>query len=170
MRQTVLTADCERCCALCCIAPPFSASQDFAFDKAAQVKCLNMAEDFHCTIHSDLKVRGFQGCVAYECYGAGQKVTQTTFKGVTWRDKPDIAVVMFDVFMSMRVIHELMMYLTEALKLEVAQSLSVEIQHKLDELERLGLQDAEDLRILDVSSHKREVDVLLQRIGKLVRA
>ena len=170
LSRTDLTADCERCCGLCCIPPPFSASEDFAFDKGAGVECPHLAESFRCTIHPALESKGFKGCVAYDCYGAGQKVTQSTFAGMTWCHAPEMAPIMFDVFMGMRRVHELLMYLTEALKLEAARPLWGEIQHKVDDLERLSLLDVDSLRALDITSHKRDVDVLLQRVGELVRS
>ena len=37
-----LRADCERCVGLCCVAPAFSASADFAIDKAAGRPCPNL--------------------------------------------------------------------------------------------------------------------------------
>ena len=36
-----LRADCTRCFALCCVAPAFAASADFAIDKPAGQPCPN---------------------------------------------------------------------------------------------------------------------------------
>ena len=168
-RSPDLTPDCERCCGLCCVAPAFSASADFAIDKGVGVACPNLAGDFRCTIHDRLEAEGFRGCVAYDCYGAGQKVTQITFDGRDWRRTPEIAESMFEVFMRMRKLHELLMYLTEALKLQAAGPLYDELQRKLDQLDRLSLQSADTLGKIEVTPHKREVDALLLRVGELVR-
>ncbi|HZC25622.1 MAG TPA: GAF domain-containing SpoIIE family protein phosphatase, partial [Actinopolymorphaceae bacterium] len=43
-----LRADCSRCAGLCCVAPSFSASADFAIDKAAGRACPHLRTDFRC--------------------------------------------------------------------------------------------------------------------------
>ena len=87
-----LEADCSRCAALCCVVPAFSRSSDFAIDKPAGTPCPHLAADDRCGIHAELRGRGFAGCTAYDCFGAGQQVTQVTFGGVGWRASPDVAV------------------------------------------------------------------------------
>ena len=62
-RRLSLRADCERCFGLCCVAPAFSASADFAIDKAAGQACPNLRSDFRCSIHDRLRKRSFPGCV-----------------------------------------------------------------------------------------------------------
>ena len=69
-----LAADCARCVGLCCVAPAFVASSDFAFSKPAGVACRHLAADASCSIHDRLIPSGFPGCVAYDCFGAGQRV------------------------------------------------------------------------------------------------
>jgi pentapeptide repeat protein len=72
-----LTADCSRCVGLCCTVLPFSRSADFAFDKPAGTRCRHLATDASCGIHERLRESGMRGCVAYDCFGAGQSVTET---------------------------------------------------------------------------------------------
>ena len=103
-----LRADCTRCAGLCCVALPFAASADFAFDKPAGTECPNLLDDFRCGIHQSLRERGFAGCTAYDCFGAGQQVTQVTFAGHNWRTTPGRAQQMFAVFPVMRQLHELL--------------------------------------------------------------
>src|SRR5713226_2404417 len=90
-RRLELRADCERCFALCCVAPAFSASADFAIDKDAGEPCPNLTTDFRCSIHSRLRNKGFPGCAVYDCFGAGQKVSQVTYEGKDWRHAPRTA-------------------------------------------------------------------------------
>ena len=71
-----LTADCSRCVGLCCTVLPFSRSADFAFDKPAGTPCRHLA-DARCGIHDRRRESGMRGCVAYDCFGAGQSVTET---------------------------------------------------------------------------------------------
>ena len=165
-----LKPDCERCCGLCCVAPAFSASEDFAIDKRPGEPCPNLTREFRCGIHDRLRAEGFRGCVAYDCFGAGQKVTQVTFKGRDWHESPLIAAQMFEVFGVMRQLHALLVYLTEALTLHAARPLHGELRLKLHELEGYSEDSPEALLRLDVASHKAEVNDLLLRVSDLVRA
>ena len=165
-----LKPDCERCCGLCCVAPAFSASEDFAIDKRPGEPCPNLTREFRCGIHDRLRVEGFRGCVAYDCFGAGQKVTQVTFNGRHWRESPGTAAQMFEVFGVMRQLHTLLMYLSQALTLQPARPLYGELRLKLEELERYSRESPEALMRLDVASRKAEVNDLLLRVSDLVRA
>jgi uncharacterized protein YjbI with pentapeptide repeats len=104
----------------------------------------------------------------YDCFGAGQKVTQVTFGGHDWRRAADSGARMFEVFAVMRVLHELLWYLTEAL--DLAPSLEVELGRALEATERLTLGSAESLAELDVAAHRSQVNDLLLRTSELARA
>jgi uncharacterized protein YjbI with pentapeptide repeats len=112
-RET-LRPDRSNCFALCCTALGFSRSADFATDKPAGSPCENLDQDFSCTIHNRLRPRGFRGCTAFECFGAGQAVSQQLFGGISWRDAPDSRQDMFASFKVMRQLHELLWHLSEA--------------------------------------------------------
>ncbi|AHD00802.1 hypothetical protein [Leisingera methylohalidivorans] len=118
-----LTEDCSRCAALCCLAYPFRAHEDFGLLKDADTPCPNLGPDFRCTIHDDLKLRGFGGCVAYSCAGAGQRVTQELFGGETWRDDPDLLPHMAYALRVLRPIHEALLVLQEAAALPLPVTL-----------------------------------------------
>jgi hypothetical protein len=169
-RRPRLRADCARCFGLCCVAPAFSASADFAIDKAAGHPCPNLRADFRCGIHHRLRQEGFPGCLVYDCFGAGQKVAQDTFSGQDWRGTPRIAKRMFEVFAIMRQLHELLWYLGEALTLGPARPLHGELRGALDQTERLTDGGPDDLVRLDVDAHRRGVNALLRRTSELVRA
>ncbi len=47
----------------------------FALDKRADQRCPHLADQGRCGIHPRLAREGFAGCVAYDCHGAGQRVT-----------------------------------------------------------------------------------------------
>jgi hypothetical protein len=81
---------------------PLAAAADFASDKPAGTPCPNLAPDFSCGIHDRLRRRGFRGCTVFDCFGAGQAVSQGLFDGVSWRDKPDSRSAMFAAFKIMR--------------------------------------------------------------------
>jgi len=165
-----LRADCERCFGLCCVVPAFSASAEFAIDKAAGQACPNLRADFRCCIHDRLRQRGFPGCAVYDCFGAGQKVAQATFGGRDWRRAPEIAEQMFTVFGIMRQLHELLWYLDAALALRPARSLRAGLRRALVRTERLTRHGPEALAALDVAAHRQEVNALLLRASELARA
>jgi uncharacterized protein YjbI with pentapeptide repeats len=165
-----LRADCERCFGLCCVAPAFSASADFAIDKSAGQPCPNLRSDFRCGIHRSLRQQGFPGCTVYDCFGAGQKVAQVTFGGQDWRRAPHTAKRMFEVFTIMRQLHELLWYLTEALTLRPARPLHGELAVALDATERLTRYGPDAVVEIDVAAHRRDVNAFLLRTSELVRA
>src|SRR6266496_2536600 len=169
-RRLSLRADCERCFGLCCVAPAFSASADFAIDKDAGQPCPNLQADFRCAIHNRLRRQGFPGCTVYDCFGAGQKVAQVTFGGQDWRRAPRTANRMFEVFAIMRQLHELLWYLTEALTLQPSRPLHGEISLVLDETELLTHGSPDALVELDLAAYRRDVNALLVRTSELVRA
>lgn len=165
-----LRADCVRCFGLCCAAPAFAASADFAIDKDAGQACPNLQPDFHCAIHDRLRSSGFRGCAVYDCFGAGQKVAQVTFSGQDWRRTPGIAAQMFATFMIMRQLHELLWYLSEALALPSASPIHGELSFAFEETERLTHRSPEALAELDVSAHRGAINTLLRRASDLARA
>ncbi|RPF38682.1 pentapeptide repeat-containing protein [Streptomyces sp. TLI_185] len=166
-----LRGDCERCFGLCCVALPFAASTDFAIDKQAGTPCPNLREDHRCGIHARLRQQGFSGCTVYDCFGAGQKVSQVTFGGQDWRtgSRAD-ARRMFDVFPVVRQLHELLWYLTEALALPPARPVHADLRRALEKTEELTRQTPEQLAALDVGAHRQDVNVLLLKTSELVRA
>ena len=170
MRDDALRADCERCFGLCCVAPAFAASADFAIDKGSGEPCPNLGGGFGCGIHERLRAEGFGGCVAYDCFGAGQKVAQVTFAGRDWRGAPRTAAVMFDAFSVMRQLHELLWYLAEALRSSPPDGLRAELTAASDEIERVTAQPADTLVALDAATYRDAVNPLLVRVSEMVRA
>ncbi|WP_432933916.1 pentapeptide repeat-containing protein [Microbispora sp. CA-135349] len=168
-RRTGLRADCANCFGLCCVALPFAASADFAITKDAGRPCPNLQADFRCGIHARLRDSGFSGCTVYDCFGAGQQVSQVTF-GRSWRDDPSAAARMFEVFPVVRHLHELLWYLDEALSLPVARPIHAELRGAFEETERLTTGTPDDLLGVDVAAHREKVNVLLLRTSELVRA
>ncbi|MEU2337757.1 pentapeptide repeat-containing protein [Streptomyces sp. NPDC013172] len=166
-----LRGDCSRCFGLCCVALPFTASADFAVSKPAGTPCRNLGGDHRCGIHAELRQRGFPGCTVYDCFGAGQRVSQVTFGGQDWRTgSAQQARRMFDAFPVVRQLHELLWYLTAALDLSAARPVHGELRALLGTVEALALGTPDELAALDVAAHRREADVLLLRASELARA
>ncbi|AMM94363.1 hypothetical protein UP17_19260 [Peribacillus simplex] len=165
-----LRADCEYCFGLCCVALPYAKSADFAFDKDGGTPCSNLQSDYRCGIHENLRAKGFRGCTVYECFGAGQKVSQITYDGNDWRDNPASAKEMFDVFPIMQQLHEMLCYLNEALNLEDAKPLHRDLQGAFEDMEYHTKQSPKFLLELNVPAHRATVNDLLLRTSELVRA
>ncbi len=149
-----LRADCARCAALCCVAPAFAASADFAIDKAAGRPCPNLAADLRCGIHAQLRERGFAGCTAYDCFGAGQRVTQETFGGLDWRDAPHEAPRMFAAPPVVRHLHELLWLLEDALDRPAASPVHPELEVARGRVERLAGAGPDELATLDAADER----------------
>ncbi len=143
--------------------PAFTASADFAIDKPAGRPCPNLLADHRCGIHDSLRERGFPGCAVYDCFGAGQQVSQVTFGG---RRDPRMA----EVFPVMRHLHELLAYLTEALTLEPARSLRGDLEARRAEIEALTAAGADVLAGLDVGPLRAAVSELLLAASELARS
>ena len=165
-----LQADCGRCFGLCCVAPAFSASAEFAIDKAAGRPCPNLLADFRCSIHDRLRPSGFGGCAAYDCFGAGQKVAQDTFGGQDWHGEARVGKRIFDTFMVMRQLHELLWHVREALLLGPADPLPAQLKSAWEAIERITNLGADKLVKLDVSQLRRDINPLLLRTSEQVRS
>jgi hypothetical protein len=96
-----LRADCSRCIGLCCVVLAFDRGPLFAFDKPPGVACPHLSAADRCGIHDELAARGFAGCAAYDCLGAGQAVT-AMFAGRHWRDGARTMREMYDAFVRIR--------------------------------------------------------------------
>ncbi|HEU5004065.1 MAG TPA: pentapeptide repeat-containing protein [Actinomycetota bacterium] len=173
--RTELRPDCSRCFGLCCVAPAFSVSADFALDKPAGRPCPNLAPDHRCAIHPSLRAQGFPGCAAYDCFGAGQRIAQATFGGRDWRSAPGTARQMFAAFGVMRQLHELLWYLTEAEALTGAEALpgaellAPRLAEAREATETMASGDAARLVALDLDAHRRGVNETLVAVSVVVR-
>lgn len=165
-----LRSDCERCFGLCCVALPFAKSADFPVSKPGGQPCVHLGDDFRCGIHSRLRENGYRGCAAFECFGAGQQVSQVTFGGRDWRRDPETASQMFGVFAVMRQLHEILCYLAEALRWQAARPVWRDLDRTLSEVQRLTEGSARQLLDLDISAVRGGVSPLLAQASSLARA
>lgn len=165
-----LSADCARCFGLCCVAPAFAASADFAIDKAAGQPCPHLQRDSRCGIHARLRPEGFRGCTVYDCFGAGQQVAQVTYGGRDWRAEPHTAGEMFRVFGVMRQLHELLWYLGAAIALEPQGELDAQLRRARVRVDDVTRSPAGDLAVLAVDDHRRDCNELLLRTSERFRA
>lgn len=167
--STDLRADCARCSGLCCVALPYARSADFAHDKPAGEPCRHL-DGYACSIHDRLSDQGYAGCTAFDCLGAGQQVTQRTYAGVTWRDRPDLAEEIFAAFAIMRQLQELRWYLRQADRGDQPAELRRRARALAARTRRLTEQRPGTLRRTDVAGHRAIVDEVLSEVSRSVRA
>jgi hypothetical protein len=109
------------------------------------------------------------GCTVFDCFGAGQRITQQTFGGRSWREDPELAAAQFAVLPVVRQLHEMLWYLAEALTLPEAGPLHEDVRALQWRTEELAGRSAEELRSLDVGGHRGDVGELLEQVSERVR-
>lgn len=155
--RSALRANCADCFALCCTALGFQRSADFPIDKPAGTPCLNLADGFSCSIHDSLRARGFRGCTVFDCFGAGQYVSQILFGGTSWRERPDSSASMFSTFAVVRQLHEMLWYLVEAAERAATSELSGPAAQLRSEILRILGGDASEILASDVERIRAKV-------------
>ena len=159
-----LRADCGRCVGLCCVVPAFAASADFAFDKPAGTPCRHLAGDFRCRIHPQLLERGMRGCTVYDCFGAGQRVTQGAVGSPGARGS--------GAFEAVRALHELLWYVAAALELPAAAPVHPGLRAAYGEVDSLAgalSTGAVAPADVDVDAARDRVNGLLREASRLAR-
>ncbi len=105
------------------MALAFDEGEMFGHDKAAGTPCRNL-DGFSCQIHAHLSDKGYRGCVAFECLGAGPRVT--ALFSTDWRVEPKLTASMMDAFRQMRAIQELRQMLKAAAALPLPEAIETE--------------------------------------------
>ncbi|MEO4055045.1 pentapeptide repeat-containing protein [Solibacillus sp. CAU 1738] len=165
-----LKSDCKNCFGLCCVALPYTTSADFPINKEGGEPCGNLCSNNSCAIHDRLREKGYRGCVSYECFGAGQHVSQVTYQGKDWRKNLEQAEEMFAVFPLVQQLHEMLLYLKQALTLKEAQSLQASLQKIYEETVELTVKTPKEILGIDIIAHRNNVNTLLIETSKLYRA
>jgi uncharacterized protein YjbI with pentapeptide repeats len=153
-----LVADCGSCFALCCVLLPFQAASGFGIDKPGGTPCPNLADDDRCSIHATLREDGWSGCSVFECFGAGQQVSQVTYGGVSWREQENLSE-MAAVLSVMRLLHEMLTHLGEA-RLRSPDTGAIALEGHVVDLTR-----ATPAELLDV-----DLDRLQARVGEALES
>lgn len=151
-----LRADCSRCAGLCCVVPAFYSVQGFGFDKPAHSACRYLTLENRCAIHVKRAALGFRGCVGFDCYGAGQRVTQELCRGVSWRGSDEAAVRLFSAYTSCLALHRLMGMLVLA-EATVPPPLAAQMRVKREQLNELCRSEEAMSGRLDSAALQREV-------------
>lgn len=162
--QNNLHIDCQACCGLCCTALYFAKTEGFPADKSAGVPCRHLAKDFRCAIHQDLAESGLNGCLAYDCFGAGQKVARKLYRQADWRTSPPLAKEMFGVFLVVFRLHQMLWHLVEAASLAPAAPCQGEIHALITENQRLTRLPPKALLQFPLNPYHQRVSRLLREL------
>lgn len=154
-RRELLVPSCGDCLALCCVALAFTRSADFAHDKPAGEPCRNLAADRTCAIHAELRPRGYRGCSAYDCFGAGQRLSQSTVDET--QDASAARSALFAALPIARALHELQWWLAEALAHPAAGPHRRTLLAAVASTERLADAEVETLLALDIDAVRASV-------------
>jgi hypothetical protein len=155
MRRPDLLPDCGSCAAVCCVATSFERSDEFACDKPAGVRCEHLTHGDRCSIHAEREELGFSGCILYECYGAGQRVTRA------FGSEPSPA--RDRAFLAARDLHELLFLLIAATSLcpPGCSDLRRQLDAEIAALDRIAVPEQ---RVVD--QHRATAHVLLRSVGE----
>lgn len=165
----VFRADCARCAGLCCVVPAFARSSDFAIDKPAGTPCPNLEPDRRCRIHEQLRPRGFAGCAVYDCFGAGQLLTQAVFGGRPLDADGALDRRLVAAFPVVRAIQELRSYLHEATAWSSSGALRASLESAAGHLEALTGAHPDELARLEVDELRGQVNPLLVEASRAAR-
>ena len=165
-----LTADCANCFGLCCVAHGFRVSESFALHKLPGKPCPNLLADFGCGIYRTLRPKGFGGCTAYTCYGAGQKVAQEIFGGTDWQQAPGTAESMFQTFNLLRQLHQLLWFVTEALDRCGPGAADTDLPALLERTEEMAATPIDEISWGTVDEHCQNAERLLGQVSAAIRA
>lgn len=165
-----LRADCGSCAGLCCVAPGFAASADFAIDKPAGQPCPHLQVDDACGIHDRLRGSGFPGCAVFDCFGAGQHLVQRSPGAAGWREDPSAGEAAFAAFPVLRQLHELLWYLLEASERLGPGPLREDVARAAERARALVAGDVAELASVDVAAVRRDAGPLLGRVSHALRA
>lgn len=162
--QQNLKIDCEQCSGLCCVALYCMKTDGFPANKKAGVPCKHLKLDFRCEIHSILKSNNMRGCLAYDCFGAGQKVTRYIYPKIDWQSNPDKAHEIFQVFLIVFQLHQMEWYLLESLSLISEDDLIMDIRRLLSENEQMTSQSTCEILKLDIDAYRVKVNHVLKKL------
>lgn len=158
-----LKIHCERCSGLCCVALYCAKTEGFPADKEGGEPCRNLQPDFRCSIHAELSRKNMRGCLAYDCFGAGQKVTEKYGPGQDWKSSPENAAQIFSVFLTVFQLHQIQWYLCQAGEL-AGEPLQGEIRRLIDLNEQMTAQSPAEILGLELEGYREKCNGVLKQV------
>ena len=163
-----LKIDCKKCSGLCCVALYCTKTDGFPANKEAGIPCKHLMSDSRCDIHSKLVDKNMRGCLAYDCFGAGQKVTQDCYPDVTWKTHPEKANEIFEVFLIVFQLHQMEWYLLESLSLITDKQLQANIEALISDNEQITNQSSDEILQFDIEKYRSKVNQVLKQVSGII--
>ena len=160
-----LKIDCKNCSGLCCVSLYCTKTDGFPANKEAGIPCAYLDSDYGCNIHSKLSEKNYKGCIAYDCFGAGQRATQLCLTNGTWKTNSKQADMIFDTFMIVFQLHQMLWYLVEAFELTSDNKLKTTIDELIQENEQIAELLPENYLKTDLSAYRLKVNTVLKQIS-----
>ena len=149
---------------MCCVLTSFSREAGFGTSKASGTACHHLDAADRCGIHATLREDGWPGCTVFECFGAGQQVSQVTYAGVSWREHDNLGE-MAAVLSVMRQLHEMLFLLREVERRVPAATTTL-----VERVSDLTTQAPEQLLTFDLDELRDEVGGLLATTSARLRS
>lgn len=159
-----LKGDCEKCSGLCCTALFFSKGDGFPENKGAGKPCSKLDKNYRCKIHHELKERHLKGCIGYDCFGAGQHVTQNLYQRETWQTLKEQSQEIFDVFIMIAQLFQIRYFLEESILIVQSKALLNDIQGLIDENEALCNATPQAILDIDINRYRSKVNITLKQV------
>jgi len=168
--ESALRIDCDKCSGICCVALYCMKTDGFPENKEAGVPCKHLMRNFHCDMYSDLADKNMKGCLVYDCFGAGQKVTQSCYPDEDWQKNSEKTNEIFQVFLIVFQLHQMAWYLLEALTLAADEHLESDIDTLITQNKQMtACTPAEILRI-DIEEYRTRVNQVLKKVSSRIAA
>lgn len=164
-----MKSDCSKCSGLCCTALFFSKIDGFPNDKTPGQPCVNLLKDYRCKIHSQLEKQKMKGCIGYDCFGAGQQVTQVIYQGQTWNEIPNQSAEIFDVFIIVFQLYQIRYYLIEAMSIISAKPFKKNIQCLIEENIKMCHYPPNRILSLDLEQYRNRSNTILKQVCRLLQ-
>lgn len=165
-----LKINCEGCSGLCCVALYCAKIDGFPADKEGGKPCRHLMGDFRCDMHTKLADKNMKGCLSYDCFGAGQKVTWIYGADNNWRLNPEKAGEIFRVFLIVFQLHQMEWYLLEASALDAGGQLKGKIEALIDENENVTSRSPEEILNFDIDQYQLCVNQVLKLVNSKAAA
>lgn len=105
-----------------------------------------------------------RGCIGYDCFGAGNFVTQSLYHGESWRSQPTRANEMFAVFQTVFSLFQIRYYLEWVRLIPEASDLQPAAEALIAENLGLCSQSPKTLAALEIDSYRSRANAILKEV------